>query len=95
MVTVDLSSAFDTVDYDIFLLDIVKTNLKTRIKSFINANLRGRQSNVEFRASSSKFRKLKTRDSDPDTDPHVFCPVRIQIRKKCGSGSGPKRERNE
>ena len=59
MVAVDLSRAFDTVDHDILLTDIAKINLNTKIKRFMVAYLRGRQSYVEFRGSTSRYRKLR------------------------------------
>jgi hypothetical protein len=58
-VAIDLSKAFDTVNHEILLKDIEELDLNNHIKRFLNAYLRGRQTFVEFRGATSKFRKMK------------------------------------
>ena len=58
-VAIDLSRAFDTVDHTILLQDILQLQLNDYIKRFLCAYLRGRQTYVEFRNSTSKYRKMK------------------------------------
>ena len=58
-VAIDLSRAFDTVDHTLLLKDILELNLNDRIKRFLCAYLRGRQTYVEFRDATSKYRKVK------------------------------------
>ncbi len=58
-VAIDLSRAFDTVDHTILLQDIKQLDLNEHIKRFLCAYLRGRQTYVVFRNSTSKYRKVK------------------------------------
>ena len=59
VVAIDLSKAFDTVDHQLLLKDIMDLHLNDHIKRFLCAYLRGRQTYVVFRGSRSKFRKVK------------------------------------
>ena len=59
LVAIDLSKAFDTVNHEILLNDIMELPLNDRIKRFLFAYLRGRQTYVEFRGKKSKFRVMK------------------------------------
>lgn len=59
LVAIDLSKAFDTVDHTLLLTDILQLELNDRIKRFLTAYLRGRQTYVEFRGKKSKFRKMR------------------------------------
>ncbi len=58
-VAIDLSRAFDTVDHNILLNDIKQLELNDYIKRFLCAYLRGRQTYVVFRNSTSSYRKVK------------------------------------
>jgi hypothetical protein len=58
-VAIDLSRAFDTVDHHILLRDINNLPLDAYIKRFLCGYLRGRQTYVLFRNSTSKYRKVK------------------------------------
>ena len=58
-VAIDLSRAFDTVNHEILLNDILHLPLNSNIKKFLNAYIRGRQTYVEFRNTRSKFRKMR------------------------------------
>ena len=58
-VAIDLSKAFDTVDHHILLRDINNLPLDVHIKRFLCGYLRGRQTYVLFRNSTSKYRKMK------------------------------------
>ena len=59
VVAIDLSRAFDTVDHDILMNDLYHLNINDRIKRFLCAYIRGRQTYVEFRGSVSTFRKMR------------------------------------
>ena len=59
VVAIDLSKAFDTVDHELLLKDIMDLQLNDHIKRFLCAYLRGRQTYVVFRGAKSKFRKVK------------------------------------
>ena len=59
LVAIDLSKAFDTVDHEILLNDINELPLNQRIKRFLFAYLRGRQTYVEFRGKKSKCRIMR------------------------------------
>ena len=59
VVAIDLSKAFDTVNHELLLKDILGLNLNNNIKRFLSAYLRGRQTYVEFRNKRSKFRKMR------------------------------------
>ena len=59
LVAIDLSRAFDTVDHEILIKDIVALPLNGHIKRFLSSYLRGRQTFVEFRGGKSKFRKMR------------------------------------
>ena len=59
MVVVDLSRAFDTVDHEILLKDVAELPLNHRLKRFLFAYLRGRQTFVEFRGAKSKHWKMQ------------------------------------
>ena len=59
VVAIDLSKAFDTVNHEILLQDILELNLNNNIKRFLTAYIRGRQTFVEFRNKRSKFRKMR------------------------------------
>ncbi len=58
-VAIDLSKAFDTVDHYLLLKDINNLPLNAYIKRFLCGYLRGRQTYVLFRNSTSKYRKVK------------------------------------
>ncbi len=58
-VAIDLSKAFDTVDHHLLLRDINNLPLNSYIKRFLCGYLRGRQTYVLFRNSTSKYRKVK------------------------------------
>ncbi len=58
-VAIDLSKAFDTVDHHLLLKDIYNLPLNAYIKQFLCDYLRGRQTYVYFRNSTSKYRKVK------------------------------------
>ena len=58
-VAIDLSKAFDTVDHHLLLKDINNLPLNAYIKRFLCGYLRGRQTFVLFRNSTSKYRKVK------------------------------------
>ena len=58
-IAIDLSRAFDTVDHDLLLEDILELQLNDNIKRFLCAYLRGRQTYVEFRGSKSSYRKMR------------------------------------
>ena len=51
LVAIDLSKAFDTVDHEILINDIVKLPLNDTLQRFLIAYLRGRQTYVEFRGA--------------------------------------------
>lgn len=57
-VAIDLSAAFDTVNHDILLKDILDLNLNDHIKRFLNSYLSGRQTYVEYLGERSKARKM-------------------------------------
>ena len=59
MVAVDLTRAFDTVNHEILIKDIAGLQLNSRIKRFLAAYLRGRQTYVEYRGAKSNMRKMK------------------------------------
>lgn len=59
VVALDLSRAFDTVDHEILLQDILELNINHNIKKFLSSYLRGRQTFVEFRGTRSKCRVMK------------------------------------
>ena len=59
MVAIDLSRAFDTVNHELLIQDVLLLPLNNRIKRFIAAYLRGRQTFVEFRGAKSSYRKMK------------------------------------
>ena len=58
-VAIDLSKAFDTVDHQLLLKDILDLPLNGYIKRFLCSYLRGRQTFVIFRGSKSPLRKMK------------------------------------
>ena len=58
LVAIDLSKAFDTVNHEILIQDILELNLNQHIKRFLSCYLRGRQTYVDFRGSRSKSRKM-------------------------------------
>ena len=58
-VAIDLSKAFDTVDHQLLLKDILDLQLNEYIKRFLCSYLRGRQTYVIFRGSKSPLRKMK------------------------------------
>ena len=58
-VAIDLSKAFDTVDHQLLLKDILDLPLNGHIKRFLCSYLRGRQTYVIFRGSKSPLRKMK------------------------------------
>ena len=49
LVAIDLSKAFDTVNHEILLNDIMELEMNHHLKRFLFAYLRGRQTYVEFR----------------------------------------------
>ena len=57
-VAIDLSRAFDTVNHEILLKDILDLNLNGRIKRFLKSYLSGRQTYVEYKGVKSKCRKM-------------------------------------
>ena len=58
-VAIDLSKAFDTVDHQLLLKDILDLPLNGYIKRFLCSYLRGRQTYVIYRGSKSPLRKMK------------------------------------
>ena len=48
-VTIDLSKAFDTVDHQLLLKDILDLPLNGHIKRILCSNLRGRQTYIIYR----------------------------------------------
>ena len=48
LVAIDLSKAFDTVNHEILIQDILELNLNQHIKRFLSCYLRGRQTYVDF-----------------------------------------------
>ena len=52
MVAIDLSRAFDTIDHEILIKDVIALPLNGHIKRFLSAYLRGRQTYVEFRGEN-------------------------------------------
>ena len=59
MVAIDLSKAFDTVNHEILLQDIVDLSLNSYLKRFLLSYLRGRQTYVVFRGTKSRHRKMR------------------------------------
>ena len=59
LVAIDLSKAFDTVNHEILLNDIMELEMNHHLKRFLFAYLRGRQTYVEFRGKKSKHRKMR------------------------------------
>ena len=60
LLQIDLSKAFDMVNHNKLLNGINSTNLPDFIKRWLNCYLRGRQSKVKFRNTTSKSRNVKT-----------------------------------
>ena len=60
LVQLDLSKAFDMVNHDKLLSDINNTTLPGATKRWLSTYLRGRQSKVSFRDTTSKFRNVRT-----------------------------------
>ena len=60
LVQLDLSKAFDMVNHDKLLSDINNTTLPGATKRWLSTYLRGRQSKVSFRDTTSKFWNLRT-----------------------------------
>jgi hypothetical protein len=58
-VALDLSKAFDMVNHDLLLRDILESSLPNHVKRWIYSYLRGRQTYVEFRNTTSKHRVVK------------------------------------
>ena len=59
LVAIDLSKAFDTVNHELLLKDILDLPLNHHLKSFLAGYLRGRQTFVDFRGAKSKYRKVR------------------------------------
>ena len=55
LVAIDLSKAFDTVNHELLLKDILDLPLNHHLKSFLAGYLRGRQTFVDFRGAKSKL----------------------------------------
>ena len=58
MVALDLSRAFDCVNHDLLLADILESALPSAAKKWVAAYLRDRQTYVEFRNHKSTHRKV-------------------------------------
>ena len=59
MVAVDLTRAFDTHNHEILIKVITDLQLNNRIKRFLGAYLRGKQTYVEYGGVKSNMRKMK------------------------------------
>lgn len=59
LAALDLSKAFDTVDHDILLNDILETSIPGQIKRWLYNYLKGRQTYVEFRNTKSRYCRQK------------------------------------
>ena len=59
LVALDLSRAFDTVDHEQLLADILHLELSDTLKKFLSCYLRGRQQYVIFRGCRSKYRVVR------------------------------------
>ena len=59
MVALDMSKAFDTVNHGKLLELIEESTLPGHLKRWVANYLQGRQTYVDFRGTSSKYRKVK------------------------------------
>ena len=59
LVALDLTAAFDTVNHDTLIQQILDTTIPDSVKRWTINYLQGRQTTVHFRNTSSKHRKTK------------------------------------
>ena len=59
LVAIDLSKAFDTVDHELLLKDILHLELSDTLIKFLCSYLRGRQQYTVFRNCKRKYRVVR------------------------------------